>query len=244
MYPKFLKNAGKRLVDSFVLVCLLFSVTNPISIHAAPPPPTDPAPLIEPQGQSTAPTQPAPSAPVADAFEEQRAKMAMEMALDKYLETLGPRYTTGVIEVSLDGDWALGVAQWKGNARTFNGPLNILAHRQHDGSWMAMLPNVSEEFTRMVENVPFELVPIDIKDELIMQAKEDYGSEYSRIKLTSTNNLRIETFSDAFISQIFLVDEESGMRELVAAEKASDMPLPMFEKFITISPDENTITTL
>lgn len=174
-----MKNYSNRLlskiVSAIVIFTFLFSVISPTRAQAAPPPPVKPSqavpgtptPSVQPQaGPAVTPVPPDVDSPQ---FEEARARAAMQSALDKYLEYLGPRYQTGEIELSIDGGWALGTAPWTSDEKTFDGRLNILAQRQQDGSWMAMLPDGSEEFAKMVEVAPKELISIEEKEEIDLQ---------------------------------------------------------------------------
>lgn len=106
----------------------------------APPPPTLPAPTPSPGGPDIAgrplPTPPSPGDLPAD-VEEARARQAIEAVLERYW---GPRYQVAPVEVTLEGEWAHGVAKWRSQTRTLKEPIHILAHRLPDGTWQALEP--------------------------------------------------------------------------------------------------------
>lgn len=161
------KLALKRVVYFFMLLSLLSTSLYPLPVKAAAPiPPTQTSQPIE--------TQPAyqseqiPPSIDPPQYEEGRVREAMETALQKYLDYLGPRYQTGEIEITLDGDWALGTTKWAGDKRPSESQVSIWAQRQQDGSWIAMIPNSSEEFYEMLEYAPKLLVPDDLRKEIIL----------------------------------------------------------------------------
>ena len=117
----------ERFIYSLTLVCLVLSLLNPIPTYAAPPPPESPAPPVQPFGAKSAKvTLSALPTPDAPQFEEARAKAAIEAIIQKTLDAWGPRYQASPVEVSVDGDWAFGIAQWKGNQKSLKARLTYL----------------------------------------------------------------------------------------------------------------------
>lgn len=196
MHTITVKHLGDRFVYGFVLACLLLSLVSPISTHAAPPKPTDePAPLLQPQGQSVTPIKRTPPSRDTEVFEEARAKSAIEAALSKYLNELGTRFETSAVEVTVLGDWAIGKADWKGEQKAFDAPVNILARRQSDGAWTAMLPDTTEEFSSLLEAAPIELIPAVKKNEIALQAKETRKKVIPQEKVKVLDTLQLSGIS-------------------------------------------------
>ena len=128
----------KSFTTMMALVLILASVlpevclASPQTVSAnAPPPPTLPATTPPPADPDVA-DQPLSTPPSPDDLppevEQARARQAIETVLEKYLRYWGPRYQVAPVEVAVEGEWAHGVAQWRSQARTVNGPIHILAH--------------------------------------------------------------------------------------------------------------------
>jgi murein DD-endopeptidase MepM/ murein hydrolase activator NlpD len=152
----------------------LFFITSTIPGNAAPPPPT-PTPITTPIaptgiGQGN-PVPPIPGEMPAQ-VEQARARQAMEAALAKYLRYWGPRYQVAPVEVTVESEWAHGVAKWQGQAKTLNGPIHILAHRLPDGTWQALLPGTDGLYLQWLEAMPERLMPASEKSQLRAQAAE------------------------------------------------------------------------
>ena len=161
------------LVTTLVIIGLFLSnVIVPLPTRAAPPPPptsstpTPPPPPKDPvvDNQSTH-TPPSPDK-LSPEVEKVRAQQAIESTLKKYLNYWGPRYQVAPVEVSVDGDWASGLAKWKSEARTLKAPINILAHRLPDGSWQALMPDTDGLYLQWLDAVPERLVPTAAKGQL------------------------------------------------------------------------------
>jgi len=152
----------------------LFFIAPTVSGNAAPPPPT-PTPITTPIaptgiGQGN-PVPPIPGEMPAQ-VEQARARQAMEAALEKYLDYWGPRYQVAPVKVTVEGEWAHGVAEWQSSAKTLNGPLHILAHRLPDGTWQALLPGTDGAYLQWLEAMPERLVPAGEKSQLRAQVAE------------------------------------------------------------------------
>ena len=140
---------------------------------AAPPPPTTPTPtplpvVPEATGQQSH-TPPSPGK-LSSAMEQVRAKQAMQVALDKYLQYRGPRYQVAPIEVLVDGEWARGIARWQSEVKTYSSPINILAHRLPDGTWLAAMPEKEGAYLQWLETMPASLMPESEKAQPVIQA--------------------------------------------------------------------------
>jgi murein DD-endopeptidase MepM/ murein hydrolase activator NlpD len=153
----------------------LFFIAPTVLTNAAPPPPITPTPITTPvvpagidQGN---PVPPIPGEMPAQ-VEQARARQAMEAALAKYLRYWGPRYQVAPVEVTVESEWAHGVAKWQGQAKTLNGPIHILAHRLPDGTWQALLPGTDGLYLQWLEAMPERLMPASEKSQLRAQAAE------------------------------------------------------------------------
>lgn len=96
----------------------------------------------------------------------------MEAVLEKHLRYWGPRYQVAPVEVSVEGEWAHGVAQWRSQAKTLQEPIHILAHRLPDGTWQALMPSTEGLYLQWLDAVPESLVPAGEKSRLRTQAAE------------------------------------------------------------------------
>jgi len=172
----------KSFAAMMALVLLLSSILPGIrpaspqiaSAHA-PPPPTPPAPTPPPAGLDVAAQSlPTPLSPdsLPPEVEEARARQAIEAVLGKTLRYWGPRYQVAPVEVTVEGEWAYGIAHWRSQARTLEEPIHILAHRLPDGAWQALMPSTDGLYLQWVEAVPESLVPPDEKSKLRAQAAE------------------------------------------------------------------------
>jgi len=172
----YLARAGRaRLAGILVAVAIWPVSIQPQATQAAPPPPT---PIATPTPQPTEPglsaqgvTLPSPDK-LPPEVEQARAHQAMEAALVKYLRYWGPRYRVAPVEVTVEGEWAHGVAQWQSQAKTLSGPIRILARRQPDGSWQALMPGSDGLYPQWVDAAPESLVPASERSQLRTQAAE------------------------------------------------------------------------
>ncbi len=166
------------LVFTLVLSGVLpgFRSESPPVAEAAPSTPTTdpevPAPsqVLDSDDQSY-PTPPAPGDLPAE-MEKEGARQAIESVMEKYLHYWGPRYEVAPVKVTVEDEWAHGVARWKGESRRSEGPLHILAHRLEDGTWQALMPSEEGLYLRWVKEVPESLIPVDEKDQMRAQAIE------------------------------------------------------------------------
>jgi len=161
-------------IASLMITNLSFA-TPAVPRSAVPPLPITPTPsttLVVPAG--IAQDNPLPPIPgkMRTQVEQARARQAMEAALAKYLRYWGPRYQVAPVEVTVEGEWAHGVAKWQGQAKTLNGPIHILAHRLPDGTWEALLPGADGVYLQWLEAMPEHLVPASEKSQLRAQAAE------------------------------------------------------------------------
>jgi murein DD-endopeptidase MepM/ murein hydrolase activator NlpD len=166
------------LLTAIIVGNLLFAnilpATQPMSINAAPPSPATPTPTTPAEPTVTNQSSQTPPSPddLLPEMEQARARQAIEAVLDKHLHYWGPRYQVAPVEVSVEGEWAHGVAQWRSEARTLNGPIHILAHRLPDGTWQALMPDTDGLYLQWVDAVPKSLVPDGEKSQLRTQAAE------------------------------------------------------------------------
>ncbi|HUW96259.1 MAG TPA: pre-peptidase C-terminal domain-containing protein [Anaerolineae bacterium] len=257
----------------------------PVSSAAdAPPPPSSPTPSVPPvevdiAGQSRTP--PSPDNLPAE-VEEARARQAIEDVLEKYLRYWGPRYEVSPIDVTVSGEWAQGVAEPQGEARTLSGPIHILAHRLPDGSWQALLPSTDGLYLQWLYAMPERLVPASQKGQLRTEAAEADALRPLQatpavppavtVTLPSMEGPAQPTATptalgpapatqptaaqaangpggQAVIARsvgdstlIYLVDLACGAEQQIAEEPFETLPLPMFERFITLSPNGQFVT--
>ncbi|RLC62616.1 MAG: hypothetical protein DRI80_05940 [Chloroflexota bacterium] len=147
------------------------STTKAVLAYA--PSPTPPTPLhIEPNTANLTPPPPPSPGALSTKVEDARARQAIEAVLEKYLRYWGPRYRVAPVEVTVEGEWAHGVARWRSEAKTLKEPIHILAHRLPDGTWQALMPSTDGLYLRWLDGMPESLVPVDEKSQLRMQAAE------------------------------------------------------------------------
>ena len=160
---------------SILVLTSILPATQPAFTSAAPPPPASPTPTLPPSEPGVA-GQPLHAAPSPDnlppAMEETRARQAMEAVLEKYLRYWGPRYQVAPIEVTVEGEWAHGIAQWQSQVRTLRESIYILAHRLPEGFWQALMPSTDGLYLQWVDAIPESLVPDGEKSQLRTQAAE------------------------------------------------------------------------
>ena len=172
----------KPFAAVMVLVLLLSGIlpatqpisTQPVSAYA-PPPPTPSAPTPSAAGPGIAgqslPTPPSPD-DLPPEMEEARARQAIEAVLEKHMRYWGPRYRVAPVEVTVEGEWAHGVARWRSQTRTLDEPIHILAHRLPDGTWQALMPGTDGLYLQWLDAMPGGLVPAGEKSQLRTQAAE------------------------------------------------------------------------
>jgi hypothetical protein len=150
-------------------------ISQPTFTNAAPPPPvlqTPTSPIPEAVATAQPPHTPPSPGKLPLAVERMHAQQAVQAVLDKYLRYWGPRYQVAPAEVSIEGEWAHGVAPWRGQTRTLKEPIHILAHRSPDGTWQALMPGSDELYLKWLEVVPERLVPASEKSQLRAQVAE------------------------------------------------------------------------
>lgn len=173
----------KKLSSLALVLMLVLSAlpgTHPGSLRAAsayaPPPPVGPESSSAPAtGEGTAGdlSHQAPSPDtIPEEVEQARARQAMESVLDKYLAYWGPRYQVAPVVVTVEGEWAHGVAEWRSQARTLSEPIHVLAHRLPDGTWQALMPSSEGLYLQWVSSRPLNLAPAEQKSRLVTQAEE------------------------------------------------------------------------
>ncbi len=139
----------------------------PSPVAPLPPTPMPPATLMPAPARPL--PLPVPTSILSPTIEVARAQAEMETALQKYLDYLGPRYVAGPLTVTVDGDWALGVAAWRSDAKAAGATLQIIGHRQPGGTWQVALPKDGEIYnqwalssTLMTLTVPVSETPESI----------------------------------------------------------------------------------
>jgi len=168
------KSFAAMMALMLVLGSILPASIQPASAYA-PPPPTLPAATPPPAEPGIA-GQILPTPPSLDSLppevEEARARQAIEAVLEKHLRYWGPRYQVAPVEVTVEGEWAHGVAQWRSQARTLKEPIHVLAQRLPDGTWQALMPSSDGLYLQWVDAVPESLVLAGEKGQLRAQAAE------------------------------------------------------------------------
>jgi len=107
-------------------------------------------------------------------IETERVRAAMEAVLQKHLDTLGPHYDVGVLEVTVEGVWAHGVAAGEGEPKAASEPIHLLARRDFNGAWQALLPSEEGLFPQWVEKAPKSLISTNTRQKMLDQgAKMD-----------------------------------------------------------------------
>lgn len=157
--------AKKSHVSVFLVIT--FILTNLFSVggsgassiaHVSP----EPTAVADPASQEL----PTPPSLLPTDAEKTKARQSMEAALQKYLRYWGPRYQVAPLEVSVEGEWAYGVAHWLSQSRLLSGPIHVLAHRLPDGSWQALMPSVEGLYLEWLEAIPEKLVSTYEKNQI------------------------------------------------------------------------------
>lgn len=162
---------SRNSINAFVLFILLVTSLFPTQTTAAPPPPNEkpetsfPANGIRLNEVNNTPPDPSN-------FEEERAREAIESALQKLTASWGPRYQLNPVEITINGEWAIGSASWKSDEKIFDKPVTVIAKRFTDGKWFAMTPDRSDEFSEMLMEVPDQLLSEKEKDDLLSKVDE------------------------------------------------------------------------
>ena len=154
--------------SSIIVLALLLVSTSvlpaashvfPFAAAEAPPPPS--APVVSP---AQAPNSEDWTPPLPDLenlppeVEEARARQAMEEVLDKYLQHFAPEAQTAPLEVTVEDEWALGVAQWQGEEKAFGDAVHVVAHRLPQGYWQALMPSEEGLYLPWLDALPQTLV--------------------------------------------------------------------------------------
>ena len=162
-----------------VAIGLLFGnalpIAQPAFINAALPLPAAPTPSpspVDPGAAGWPSGTPPPPDRLPSHVEEAQAREAIEAVLQKYLNYWGPRYQVAPLEVSVQGEWAVGVAQWRGAASMLSGPIHLLARRLPDGAWHALMPGDDALYLEWLDSLPETLIPAGEKAQLRTQAAE------------------------------------------------------------------------
>jgi hypothetical protein len=169
------------IVGSMLLTNILPVVRSSLT-YAAPPPLDTPSPPVSPVEPSvTAQPSQNPPAPddLAPEMEQARARRAMEAALEKYLDYWGPRYQVAPVEVAVEGEWAHGVADWRGQARTLSESVHVLAHRLPDGTWQALMPSSDGLYLQWLEAVPEKVMTLTEKNLIRSQIQLSASNEFA-----------------------------------------------------------------
>lgn len=182
----FLKDvaSSRRLINFIILVCVIVVTPFPIQTIAAPPTPGEPA-ITNPSEDKNTENPSGFLPPDLREFDEERAKAAINAALEKLTAAWGVRYQLESVQVALEGDWAVGSAGWNSKEKLFESPLTVLARKLTDGSWFAMTPDGSEEFAELLSEVPSNLLPGSEKAEVFSQIEilTDFGKSNQPLQL-------------------------------------------------------------
>lgn len=185
----------KALAITMSFVLTMISVVpgaSPASLpmaSACAPPPTEPTPIptgAAPQTGTPTPHEPPSPDDLSPEVEEARARQAIEAVLDKYLRYWGPRYQAAVSHVSVEGEWAHGVAEWQSEERTLQEGINLIAKRSLDGAWQALMPSAEGLYLQWLEAMPGSLVPAGEKGVARAQAAEADALRRPRATATPT----------------------------------------------------------
>lgn len=237
-----------------------------------PAPPTPPVGSIGPRGEESAVSGDVVSSPPSPGdlplqMEEQRARQAIEATLHKGLDYWGPRYQVGALEVTLEGEWAYGVAEWQGEDKPMDGSIQLLARRNESGAWQALLPSEEGMYLEWVEQVPERLVPADEKSKLRKQVVERDAPFISRVTrvipqaptpmpvgrdgsgeaLVEPTELLTETISSVSWAvegerSVIYTITDGGIQRRLADVAFESMSLPQFDVFISLSPSRRYVT--
>ena len=216
----------KKLLTMITLFVFLLNMIPASAMPAsavraeAPPPPTptvEPTAEMPPEAVDTTPqSTPAPPSPeeLPKEVQEARARSAMEAVLNKYLDHLGSRYRATLGEVAVDGPWAHGVAAWQSEDAVTEGPLHLLAHRDEQGTWQALLPSEEGMFPQWVEEMPENFVSMHIKEALHDQVTD--VDNFFTARSSQTSELPSTTTASVQAQDEFAYDNMQSMRNPAA----------------------------
>jgi hypothetical protein len=141
-------------------------------------------------GANAAPTEPVPNLPTSTPAAErmasedialipplpaelppeaelQRARIAMENALEKRLETWGIRSQVEIADIRVANSWAYGKIYWSLERGFPIGDVYILAHQQDNDVWQALLPIEDNLlYTTWLDSMSDELLSTNSKEEI------------------------------------------------------------------------------
>ena len=163
--------SSRNLINLIILFILLVTSLFPTQSLAAPPNPDEKIETNLPDNELSQNIENFTPPDPGD-FEEERAREAIEKAIQKLTASWGPRYQLNPVEISINGDWAIGSASWKSDEKIFDKPVTVIAKRFTDGKWFAMTPDRSDEFSEMLMEVPDQLLSEKEKDDLISKVDE------------------------------------------------------------------------
>jgi len=181
------------------------------------PPPTEPTPIptgAAPQTGTPTPHEPPSPDDLSPEVEEARARQAIEAVLDKYLRYWGPRYQAAVSHVSVEGEWAHGVAEWQSEERTLQEGINLIAKRSLDGAWQALMPSAEGLYLQWLEAVPESLVPTHIKETSHDQVTD--VDDFFKARSSQTSGLPSTTTASVQAQDEFAYGNMQSMRNPAA----------------------------
>jgi len=163
--------SSRNLINLIILFILLVTSLFPTQSLAAPPNPDEKIETNLPDNELSQNIENFTPPDPGD-FEEERAREAIEKAIQKLTASWGPRYQLNPVEISINGEWAIGSASWKSDEKIFDKPVTVIAKRFTDGKWFAMTPDRSDEFSEMLMEVPDQLLSEKEKDDLLSKVDE------------------------------------------------------------------------
>jgi hypothetical protein len=215
----------ERVLSSLSILSILvglLSIVRPTSAidGSTPPPPPTTQPM--PQEVDVPYTPPSPH-DFLPRREEARLRRAAQAVLAKYVGFDRSSSNAEITEVRLEGDWAVVVAQSADQAS----PIYLLGQRETSGRWQVLPPDQDGLYLRWLTELSDSLLApalrADLRDRILEQP-------------TADDAYRLVARREAGQSVIYLVDE-AGTEHAIATEPADALWLPMFERFITRSPD-------
>jgi len=230
----------KQNILAILSLLLIFTLVAPASAiptralgldPAEPPPPVSPAPTPIQPGVGEQLIPPVPGE-IANGTEQDRARQAMETALAKYLAYWGPHYQMEISKIVVDGDWAVGLAEWQSEAKIFDDPLQILAHRLPDGSWQTGMSNEGDVYSQLLD-----IIPESLHDEITTE--HQFASTETQIYMSVERNITIITGTVVVESSIDIAVQEALVNANEVLSPVSDYyaitDLSYFDQWLFVS---------
>lgn len=163
--------------------------------------------------------------PVPEEFKQQagdyqRAREAMEIALNKWLKTYFQENAAVLGEVYIEGQWAYSSLNWKLESGEENIPVYILAHFDITGNWQITFPNSDDTYQQFLENIPSSLISIAAKSKI-----QTYAFRIRKLESFTEEVNTVKNVPDIQIEDPLIV----GQKNLPPDEIYDNVPLSILQ---------------